>query len=277
MLMEYDKRCCYNLIEETKIETDCGEIYQGQDLELQRTVAVKCIRIPDKVMLQKALAEVRALVRLGEENISIPHIYDAQYLEKSNQLMIVMEWIKGTTLETKMNAPELSFLQWMIELCDILNVMERKHIYHKDVKPSNIMIAEKDKLYLIDFNISIATPNLVEGTLNYKAPEMSLDSKYQGREKVDMFSIGVILYKYYTGQVPVKGIDYARKRTRGPLEWDKYIQPIEKNSGMNPEINQVISKCMKLDPKQRYRNYLDLKNDIIKVVKNIRWAQKKKN
>ena len=78
MLMEYDKKCCYNLIEETKIETECGAIFQGQDLELQRTVAVKCIRISDKTMLQKALAEVRALVRLGEENICIPHIYDAQ-------------------------------------------------------------------------------------------------------------------------------------------------------------------------------------------------------
>ncbi len=282
MLLEYRREHRYNLIEESKIETECGGLYQAQDLEMQRTVAVKCVEIEgnnqrEKLMLvQKAMSEVRALINLCEEDLSIPIIYDAFYGENKSEFYIVMEWIKGKTLADWMKSPELEYLQWMIDLCDILAIMDRKHIYHKDIKPANIMITERKKLYLIDFNISISTPNLIEGTVNYKAPEMSINSKYQGREKADMFSIGVLLYEYYTGSVPVKTIDYAKNRSRGELEWDKFIQPIEKNEKMDSGINEIIVKCMKLNPKQRYRNYSDLKNELIKAVKNIRWSQKRR-
>lgn len=282
MLLEYKKEHNYNLIEESKIETECGGLFQAQDFDLQRTVAIKCIRIEGnnarekQQFLQKSMSEVKAMVSLGEENLCIPKIYDTHYDEKKSELYIIMEWIKGKTLSKSMEVPELAYLQWMIELCDILLVMERKHIYHKDIKPSNIMITEKNKLYLIDFNISISTPNLVEGTVNYKAPEMALNSKYQGREKVDMFSIGVILYEYYTGSVPIKTVDYAQNRSRGAFEWDKFIEPIEKKPSINTDVNSIIKKCMNLDPKQRYRNYADLKNELVKVVKSIKWEQKKK-
>ncbi len=282
MLLEYRREHRYNLIEESKIETECGGLYQAQDLEMQRTVAIKCVGIEgnnqrEKLMfVQKAMSEVRALINLCEEDLSIPIIYDAFYEEDKSQFYIVMEWIKGKTLGDWMESPELEYLQWMIDLCDILAIMDRKHIYHKDIKPANIMITERKKLYLIDFNISISTPNLIEGTVNYKAPEMSINSKYQGREKADMFSIGVLLYEYYTGSVPVKTIDYAKNRSRGEFEWDKFIQPSEKNTAIDKGINDIIVKCMKLNPKQRYRNYSDLKNDLIKAVKNIRWNQKRR-
>lgn len=282
MRLEYSREHSYNLIDESMIETECGGIFKAQDLELQRTVAVKQIRIEGnnlrerQMFYEKARSEVRAMINLSEENIPIPQIFDAYYDEKKREFYIIMEWIKGKTLAHYMESPELEFLQWMIDLCDVLAVMERKHIYHKDIKPANIMITDKKALYLIDFNISISTPNLIEGTTNYKAPEMSLKSRYSGREKADMFSIGVLLYEYYTGSVPLKTIDYAKNRSRGELEWDKYIQPIEKNDKMNRQVNDIIVKCMKLNAKQRSRNYSELKSELVKVVKNIRWNQRKK-
>ena len=175
-----------------------------------------------------------------------------------------------------MRAPELTFLQWMIELCNILSAMNKKHLAHKDIKPANIMITDSNELFLIDFNISIATPNLIEGTIHYKAPEMSQNSKYQGREKVDMFSIGVMLYEFYTGAVPVKTVDYAKNRSRGSFEWDIFVEPKTKNPKINDYINEIIVKCMKLDPRMRYRNYSELKNELVKAVRNIKWEKKKK-
>lgn len=282
MLLKYNRVHNYNLIDESKVETGCGGLYQAQDYDLQRTVAIKQVKIEGdnikekKLFYQKAISEVRAMVRLSEEDIAIPTIFDTYFDEKKNELYIIMEWIKGNTLVDHMNAPELAYLQWIIDLCDILAIMDRKHIYHKDIKPSNIMITDKKKLYLIDFNISISTPNLIEGTTNYKAPEMAVNSKYTGREKVDMFSLGVLLYEYYTGKVPIKTIDYAKNRSRGEFVWDTFIQPIEKVQTMNQEINDIIVKCMRLNPKQRYRNYSELKNELGKVVKKIRWNQKKR-
>lgn len=282
MLLEFESKQSYNLIEESKIVTECGALYKGQDLSFNRTVAIKMVEIQGnnrkekKSSYDKAYAEVKAMVSLGEDNLSIPCVYSTYYCEKFSKLYIVMSWIQGETLANFMNAPEMKFIQWMIDLCDILMSMERKHIYHKDIKPSNIMIDSKGKLYLIDFNISISTPNLLEGTINYKAPEMMPDSKYVGREKVDMFSIGVILYEFYTKSVPLRGVDYAKNRSRGAFEWDKFILPKEKNNNMCEEIENVIVKCMKLDPKQRYRNYSDLKWALEKAMRGIRWTPKKK-
>ena len=224
----------------------------------------------------KAYSEVKAMISLSEENLPIPSIYETYYDETHSKLYIMMDWIKGDTLAKHMDVPEMKLIQWMIDLCDVLDTMERKHIYHKDIKPNNIMIDSKGRLFLIDFNISISTPNLIEGTVNYKAPEMAADSKYVGREKVDMFSIGVILYEYYTGIIPTRGNEYAKNRSRGPFEWDKYTYPKEKNADISDEVNEIIARCMKLDPKQRYRNYADLKRALEKALRGIRWAQKKK-
>ncbi len=282
MLLEVESKQAYNLIEESKIVTECGALYRAQDLELNRTIAVKMVEIQGnnksekKMSYEKAYSEVRAMVSLGEENLPIPSVYATYYDEKESKFYIMMDWIKGDTLAKHMHVPEMKFLQWMIELCDILDSMEKKHIYHKDIKPSNIMIDNKGKLFLIDFNISISVPNLLEGTVNYKAPEMSPASKYVGREKVDMFSVGVLLYEFYTGNVPVRGSEYAKNRSRGAYEWDKFVSPKETCSTISDEVENIILKCMKLDPKQRYRNYADLKWALEKALRGIRWAQKKK-
>lgn len=282
MLLEFQNKPIYNLIEETKIITECGALYKAQDMELNRTIAVKMVeiqgenKVEKKNSYNKAYSEVRAMVSLGEENLPIPSVYMTYYDDKASKLYIMMEWIKGDTLESHMKAPEMKFLQWMIELCEILESMEKKHIYHKDIKPSNIMIDSKGKLFLIDFNISISTPNLIEGTVNYKAPEMASNSKYVGREKVDMFSIGVMLYEYYTGSVPIRGSEYAKNRSRGAYEWDKFLSPKEKRPDLSDDVENIILKCMKLDPKQRYRNYADLKRTLEKALRGIQWAKKKK-
>lgn len=281
MLLEINKKLAYNLVEETKIETVCGALYQAQDLELGRTVAVKCVNIQGssprekEENYRKALSEVKAMVRIGEAAVNVPTILTVHYDQERSVLYIVMEWISGENLTAHMGCPEQKFLNWMIELCQILEVMERQKLYHKDIKPANVMITREQKLYLIDFNISISTPNLVEGTLHYKAPEMSANSKYAGREKVDMFAVGVMLYEYYTGAVPVRTVDYAKNRQRGPMEWDRFIQPKEKNPEIPEAVNAIILKCMKLDPKQRYARISDLKNELKKAVWELRGAKRK--
>lgn len=275
MELEIQKTLRYQLIGESKIETECGALYRAQEVELGRTVAIKSVNIlgdtpsQRQANYQKARTEVQAMVRIAEEAVNIPRIFTCHYDEKNSVFYIVMEWIRGRTLEERMNAPELQFLNWMIALCDILETMERKRLYHKDIKPANIMLSETGKLYLIDFNISISSANRVEGTAHYKAPEMDIDSTYQGREKVDMFSIGVMLYAYYTGAVPIRGQDYARNRRWGPLEWDQFTQPKEKNPQMSETVNNIVIKCMKLDPRQRYSRIGDLKAELRKAVREI--------
>ena len=281
MRLEIAKNPVYNLIEETKIETVGGALYQAQDLELGRTVAVKCVNIQGSDRAernrnyQKAQAEVQALVRLSDGDVNVPTVFATHYDEENGTYYIVMEWIRGETLTKRMHCPQWQFLRWMGELCEILEHMESRKLYHKDIKPDNIMITKANKLWLIDFNISMSTSNLMEGTLHYKAPEMSPNSRYAGREKVDMFAIGVMLYEYYTGAVPVRTVDYAKNRLRGPQVWDVFVEPKQKNPEVSDRMNAIIIKCMKMDPKERYSSISQLKYDLRKEADELRGKGKR--
>lgn len=216
------------------------------------------------------MLEVKAMVDVGEKTAKVPNIYSTHFDKDNLTLYIFMQWINGTSLRENMNAPELQFIRWMIDLCSILNIMERAKLYHKDIKPSNIMINKMDELYLIDFNISVSKPNMIEGTVNYKAPEMDRNSKYVGREKVDIFAIGVMLYEYYTKEVPKRGSEYAKNSRRGKFEWDLFKEPITKNPNMPEKVNEIILKCMKLDPRERYRDITELKRHLGQAERSIK-------
>ncbi len=271
----------YRLPEDSRIETGNGALYKAQDLTLGRTVAVKQVRIQGnnrfekKQNVQKALSEVQALVAVRDTDVRVPAVFDTYYDEPAGELFIVMEWVSGTPLTDKMNASAPQFLRWMADLCFILERMERKRLYHKDIKPANVMISRTGQLYLIDFNITIAAANLVEGTPHYKAPEMSPGSIYSGREKVDMFAIGVMLYEYFTGAVPVRTVDYARNRQRGPQQWDLFVQPKEKNPATPDKVNEIVVKCMKLDPKDRYGSISQLKQALKEAGDELRGRPKR--
>ena len=280
MLLEFEKKYSLNLIEQTRIQTAGGEFYQAQDLELGRNVAVKCVRIEgstpaeQEANYRKALAEVRAMVLLRQENLKIPQIFQTHYDTRNQIFYIIMEWVKGGTLREHMQCPERQFLQWMIDLCGILEQMERQKLYHKDIKPENIMITRDRELYLIDFNISLSTPNQTEGTVNYRAPEMAGLVRYMGRDKVDMFAVGVMLYEFYAGSVPVWPRDYAKNRRRGPDVWDHFVEPREKNPQIPELVNGIVLRCMRMDPRQRYGRIGELKQDLIKAVRGLNGTRK---
>ena len=97
---------------------------------------------------------------------------------------------------------------------------------------------------------------------------MDKGSKYAGREKVDMFAIGVIMYEYYTGQVPKRPREYIA--SENALEWEKFIEPKQKNPEINNKINDCITKCMKMNPKERFANNYELMQNLKNIAREIK-------
>lgn len=265
----------YNLDDNNKIETSTGVVYFSQDLDLMRRVLIKVTRISGnnkkeiELSKKKAMAEVRAMVAIEEERVNIPKIYSVHFDENKSELCVVMEYIKGNTLrELISSANEENFIKWMCELSRILTVLERKRIYHKDIKPENIIIGPRNEVYLIDFDISVSVPNQQEGTIFYKAPEMDMGSKYPGREKCDMFAIGVMMYEYYTGKLPKRPIEYSADSEK--FVWKKFIEPQQKNPEIDSYVNDIVVKCMKMNPKERYQNNNELANKLNSALRSIR-------
>ena len=274
----------YRMIDDDKIETGNSTIYKAQDLEFNRTVCVKSIRF-DKSSpsfqehRKRAMLEVKSLIAISELTMHVPSVYNVYFDDKNATLYIIMQWINGNTLTQVMDKISPSaFLKYMIELCEILEKLEFRKMSHKDIKPSNIMITPDNEICLIDFNLSISVPNQVEGTQNYKAPEMDLNSRSPSRNKVDIFSVGVIMYQFFTGKIPVRGIDYAiqsRRRNSSSFEWDAFIEPVSIRPDLSQNINNIIVKCMKLNPDHRYIKAKDLKRDLIFAERSLRNGSKR--
>lgn len=271
MVLEHSISKKYLVKEESRIQTSLGEVCQALDTGLGRTVAVKRVHIEGdtpanrKLNLKKAENEICLMLQLEQEEIHVPRIYDFWYDARKNDLYIVMEWIHGETLQSRMQKmPPYAFLMNMKDLCMILEAMAAKRLYHKDIKPENIMITKRGTLFLIDFNISLSAANQEEGTAFYRAPEMEPGSKITARNKVDMFAIGVMMYQFYTGHLPKKPMDYAKGSSFGKNKnsWAKFKEPKEYNPDIPGDINAMITKCMKYSPIERYGSIGELRRSI---------------
>lgn len=271
MDLKFTENHCYRYDEASHV-TPNSEIYKALDLTLNRTVALKKVIIQGNTPrerqenLKRAQQEVKTMVQIGELTAKLPNIYGTYYDEKENALFIVMQWINGETLADKIKRRvSLSmFLRWMQELSQILDVMSKKNFQHKDIKPENIIFNRNNDIYLIDFNISVSIPNQMEGTLYYKAPEMDYGSMTTARDKADMFSIGVMMYQFVTGRIPVRMVDYDCYEPNAG-KWDFFKEVIVEKPDTSKNLNKTINKLMAYSPKDRYRNYSELINDLKKL------------
>ena len=151
MDLVFDDTHEYFLMDDYTINTGNSVIYRANDKKLNRDVAIKRISVTNELALKQAKHEIQVLSKFS--NGEVPYIYD--YHVQDENLYIIMQWIQGDSLEKKLKRKQVSLKEmtgWMMELCDTLDELAKHHIYHKDIKPSNLMIFN-GRLVLIDFNI----------------------------------------------------------------------------------------------------------------------------
>ena len=272
----------YIIDDKNGINTARSTLFKGHDSLFKRNVAVKVITFDSSLsqrdlsqQLTRARNEITALSVIGDMSLRVPCLIDEHYDEKNKKLYIVMQWVNGETLRQKTenrmkNTRE--FIQWMIELVEILSFMEDKKFFHNDIKPENIIIDKVGELHLIDFNLTLSKKTMNEGTPYYIAPELTTHIEAR-KDKADMFSIGVIMYEYFTGQLPRQYFEYGMNNGFGfeannTDDWDVFKEP-RSFVEIPQSINAMIVKLMKRVPSQRYKNYANLKQELIKIKKSL--------
>lgn len=250
------------------VETINSTVVKAQDVNIMRDVCVKIIPIDGdskrviKEKKQRAMKEARTLGRLSGITRYVPGLRFVDYDDKNQKLYIVMDWLEGKTLREQIDSSSVrsnaQFITWMIETCRILKDVEKLNFSHKDLKPENIIIDKEGRAHLIDFNISTSSANKVEGTPGYKAPEMERGLSLAGRNKVDMFAMGIIMYEFFAKKRPVKGVDYAAP-FRGN-EWEYFKEPKEYNPEISTKLNSIITRCMEYRPEDRFNTISELES-----------------
>jgi eukaryotic-like serine/threonine-protein kinase len=236
-----------------------GVVYEGYDPIIERTVAIKTIRAEqfDKSQVADLLArfkrEAQAAGRLNH-----PHIVGIyEYGEDNGVAFIAMEYIKGRELkdyfEENRRFPMKEVERIMTEMLDALEHAHSHGVTHRDMKPANVILLDGNaSVKVADFGIArIETSELTQagtvlGTPAYMSPEQFLGQTVDRRS--DLFSCGVILYQFLTGEKPFTG---AVTTIMHKVLKEEPLPPSTLNATLPAAWDAVVKKVMAKNPDER--------------------------
>jgi predicted ATPase/tRNA A-37 threonylcarbamoyl transferase component Bud32 len=184
-----------------------GAVYHAHDRLLDRTVAVKLLTEAMLGSEAALLNEAQAIARLSHPNIV--SVYDAGV--HAGAPYIVMELVEGTSLHEARPADFKSIVAAAQQICEALRHAHSHKIVHRDLKPENVLVEPDGTLKLVDFGIArpvasrMTEAGGIIGTVYYLAPE-SVQAK-EIDERVDLYSLGVMLYELTAGELPFEADD----------------------------------------------------------------------
>jgi tRNA A-37 threonylcarbamoyl transferase component Bud32/tetratricopeptide (TPR) repeat protein len=232
-------------------------VYQGYDAALERHVAIKVLHpelTRDEAALKRFQREAVAVARLRHANIIIVY----EFGEETGSAYIVMEFVEGTTLKTRLGKP-LPVEESVRITCDIASALEYAHkqgVIHRDIKPANILMSPDDQVVLADFGIALlaqTSSSLTRGLLGtpqYMAPEQALGESVDARS--DLYALGIMFFEMLAGQVPFRGdspLATLALQVNAPLPKLRAI-----NAAVPEPVEEMIEQALSKDPAQRYPN-----------------------
>ena len=242
-----------------------GEVWRAYDTATDRMVAVKVLPanlLDDQTFEQRFRREANAAAALNEPHVVPIHNFG----EIEGRLYVDMRLIDGRDLQSLLSDGALSparAVKVVEQVAAALYAAHRVGLVHRDVKPSNILVAEFDFAYLIDFGIArtvdekgLTNTGSVIGTWAYMAPERFSTGRTDPRS--DTYALACVLHECLTGRQPYPGNSVeqqiaAHLTTPPPL-------PSTTQPGVSPAFDTVIATGMAKEPEQRYRTTLELAN-----------------
>jgi DNA-binding NtrC family response regulator len=244
-----------------------GEVFKARQRRLKRVVALKvirgeCFRSPGAV--QRFRREIEAAARLAHPNIV--RIYDAD--EHNGLHFLAMEYVEGTDLDRllKRHGP-LPVPQACAYVRQAATGLQHAHecgLVHRDVKPSNLLLAAGGVIKLLDLGLARLEPGAAQqgtaddltqsgavlGTPDYIAPEQALNARTVDI-RADLYSLGCTFYHFLTGQAPFNGSTWTQKLLQHQLEAPAPVEQLRPD--VPPAVAAVVRRLMAKHPQDRYQ------------------------
>lgn len=208
-----------------------GNVYLAREKSSKYIVALKVLR---KSQLLRASVEhqlrreIEIQSHLRHENIlrMYGYFFDAQ------RIYLILEFAPGgelyKRLQQKGHFDEKTSAKMIVELASALAYCHKKNVIHRDIKPENLLVGARGETKIADFGWSVHAPtsrrNTMCGTLDYLPPEMVEGREHD--EKVDIWSLGVLLYEFLVGDPPFEAQSHTatyRRISRVDLKFPRIV------------------------------------------------------
>jgi eukaryotic-like serine/threonine-protein kinase len=234
-------------------EGGMGVVYKAQDTRLDRTVALKLVKIGFSERFER---EARAVSALNHPHIAT--LYDIGNHEGVPYL--VLEHVQGKPLKGPLQLP--AALDCAIQVANAVEAAHAVGIVHRDLKPANILFVPQSGVKILDFGLARQTrrstgdvsqtlAGVVAGTAAFMSPEQA-----EGREvdtRSDIFSFGCVLYELISGRPAFQGKSVASV-IAALLEREP--EPL---TAIPAELHQVLCRCLRKDPARRWQHMGDVR------------------
>src|ERR1700733_3419858 len=222
-----------------------GRVYKVEHCLTKRIEAMKVLsaELASDTQIKRFEREMRSLARLNHPNIATLH----NALQAEDQLVLLMEFIEGETLESMFSAGRLPLdtgLEYVKQILLALGYAHQQGVVHREVKLTDFGLSKS-------YGDSLLTScGEVLGSLPYLAPEQ-LKGITQPDRRSDLYSVGALLYEHLTGQKP-----FGAKRRLAPVITDSegdapppsLIEP-----SLSPAWDEIIRRALARDPAHRYQ------------------------
>jgi len=234
-----------------------AKVYRADDTVTDQVVAVKVLAPElgeDPEFLEQFRRDVPAAAGLSNRHVVPIHNFG----QIGGQLYVDMQLIDGSNLGRAIRNEGGRILPAravaiIAQLAAALESAHRVGLVHRDVKPSNILIAPGDFVYLTDFGLARSPTDTAKASMGHIPGAYTAPEKFSGAgdSRADVYSLACVLHKCLTGQQPYPGDTFEEQRA-GHLTAPP-PRPSTSSPGIPPTFNAVIAAGMAKSPQARYQ------------------------
>jgi Protein kinase domain len=253
-------------------EGGMGQVFLVHDVKHNRDVALKFLRFgadTPQPLVDRFNRETEILKKLDHPNVV--RVYDSG--EWMGFPFYVMRYVTGGSLVRQCGVIRTSarrVAEFLAKVAEAVHYVHDRGVFHRDLKPGNILVDEKGEPLLVDFGIAkyddghTTTGVALLGTPAYMAPELIVQGPQASSAVSDVWALGVILYELLTGERPFPGNRYEpelfeRIKSQAPPPFDTISDTLP---DADARLETVCLKCLAKDPARRYQTAAELAIDL---------------
>ncbi|MGH9465474.1 MAG: serine/threonine-protein kinase, partial [Thermoanaerobaculia bacterium] len=236
-----------------------GQVYLARHKSLDTLAAVKVLAptLDEEEFRSRFFQEAKSQARLRHPNIA--HVLD--HIEQDGQWFLVVEYMERGSLADRLLSltqplPAHGAITYSRQALAGLGHAHEHGVVHRDVKPANLLLNERDEVAVTDFGIAMVEgehrltgTGLAVGTPRYMSPEQIMDPKGVDH-RCDIYSMGIVLYQLLLGRVPFESDSNFEIQRAQVYETPPPMREIDPQ--IPPQLERIVLRALAKKPEERY-------------------------